>query len=118
MQACAEPARPHGWIDDDFVDAHTALHRLGWAHSVEAWAPAGELSGGVYGVAMGGLFVAESMFHRVTDAGRPRGPDRESELTARPEDLWPPWRLPADREVLLPASSTPSWRDSESSPRR
>lgn len=70
MQACAEPARPHGWIDDDFVDAYTALHRLGWAHSVEAWTPEGALAGGVYGVAIGGLFAAESMFHRVTDAGK------------------------------------------------
>jgi len=70
MRACAEPGRPHGWIDDDFVDAYTALHRLGWAHSIEAWTPDGALSGGVYGVAIGGLFAAESMFHRVTDAGK------------------------------------------------
>jgi leucyl/phenylalanyl-tRNA--protein transferase len=70
MRACAEPGRPHGWIDDDFVDAYTALHRLAWAHSVEAWTPEGGLAGGVYGVAIGGLFAAESMFHRVTDAGK------------------------------------------------
>jgi leucyl/phenylalanyl-tRNA---protein transferase len=70
MRACAEPGRPHGWIDDDFVDAYTALHRLGWAHSVEAWTPEATLVGGVYGVAIGGLFAAESMFHRVTDAGK------------------------------------------------
>jgi leucyl/phenylalanyl-tRNA---protein transferase len=70
MRACAEPGRPHGWIDDDFVDAYMALHRLGWAHSVEAWTPEGRLAGGVYGVAIGGLFAAESMFHRVTDAGK------------------------------------------------
>jgi leucyl/phenylalanyl-tRNA---protein transferase len=70
MRACAEPHRPHGWIDDDFVDAYTTLHRLGWAHSVEAWSAEGVLSGGLYGVAIGGLFAAESMFHRVTDAGK------------------------------------------------
>jgi len=70
MRACAEPGRPHGWIDDDFVDAYAALHRLGWAHSVEAWTQEGALAGGVYGVAIGGLFAAESMFHRVTDAGK------------------------------------------------
>ena len=70
MRACAEPSRPHGWIDDDFVDAYTALHRLGWAHSIEAWTAEGALAGGVYGVAIGGLFAAESMFHRVTDAGK------------------------------------------------
>jgi leucyl/phenylalanyl-tRNA--protein transferase len=70
MRACAEPGRPHGWIDDDFVDAYTALHGLSWAHSVEAWTPEGALAGGVYGVAIGDLFAAESMFHRVTDAGK------------------------------------------------
>jgi leucyl/phenylalanyl-tRNA--protein transferase len=70
MRACAEPTRPHGWIDDDFVDAYTALHRLGWAHSVEAWTRDGALAGGVYGLAIGGLFAAESMFHRATDAGK------------------------------------------------
>ena len=70
MRACADPSRPHGWIDDDFVDAYTTLHRLGWTHSVEAWAADGALVGGAYGVAIGGLFAAESMFHRVTDAGK------------------------------------------------
>jgi leucyl/phenylalanyl-tRNA---protein transferase len=70
MRACAEPHRPHGWIDDDFVVAYTTLHRLGWTHSVEAWTADGVLAGGVYGVAIGGLFAAESMFHRVTDAGK------------------------------------------------
>lgn len=70
MRACADPARPHGWIDDDFVRAYTTLHRLGWAHSVEARSADGALAGGVYGVAISGLFAAESMFHRVTDAGK------------------------------------------------
>jgi leucyl/phenylalanyl-tRNA---protein transferase len=70
MRACAEPHRAHGWIDDDFVDAYATLYRLGWTHSVEAWTPDGELAGGVYGVAIGGLLAAESMFHRVTDAGK------------------------------------------------
>jgi leucyl/phenylalanyl-tRNA---protein transferase len=70
MRACADPGRPHGWIDDDFVAAYAALHRLGWAHSVESWTAQGALAGGVYGVSIGGLFAAESMFHRVTDAGK------------------------------------------------
>jgi leucyl/phenylalanyl-tRNA---protein transferase len=70
MRACAEPHRPHGWIDDDFVDAYTELHRLGWTHSVEARTAEGVVAGGVYGVAIAGLFAAESMFHRVTDAGK------------------------------------------------
>jgi leucyl/phenylalanyl-tRNA--protein transferase len=70
MRACADGRRPGGWIDDSFVDAYTQLHELGWAHSVEAWTAAGELAGGVYGVAIDGLFAAESMFHRVSDAGK------------------------------------------------
>ena len=67
--ACADPARDGGWIDDDVVEAYTELHRLGWAHSVESWAD-GELVGGLYGVAIGGLFAGESMFHRTTDASK------------------------------------------------
>ena len=47
------------------------LHRLGWAHSVEAWSlDDGRLAGGLYGVAIGGLFAGESMFHRRTDASK------------------------------------------------
>jgi len=45
------------------------LHELGWAHSVEAWDDDG-LAGGLYGVAIGGLFAGESMFHRRTDASK------------------------------------------------
>ena len=52
------------------IGGYLALHELGWAHSVEAWTPDGVLSGGVYGVAIGGLFAAESMFHRSTDSGK------------------------------------------------
>ena len=69
MQACGDPARPGGWIDETFVSAYHALHRLGYAHSVEAWDADG-LQGGVYGVAIGGLFAAESKFHRRTDASK------------------------------------------------
>lgn len=57
------------WIDDDIVEAYTGLHRLGWAHSVEVWAD-GRLVGGVYGVAIGGLFAGEWMFHRERDASK------------------------------------------------
>ena len=75
MEACAETSRPHGWIDATFIDAYCELHRLGWAHSVEVWsdaADAGEpgLVGGVYGIAIGGFFAGESMFHRATDASK------------------------------------------------
>ncbi|MEX1007107.1 MAG: leucyl/phenylalanyl-tRNA--protein transferase [Acidimicrobiia bacterium] len=69
MRACADPRRPHGWIDEQFVTAYVALHRLGWAHSVEAWRD-DELAGGLYGVAIGGLFAAESKFHRERDASK------------------------------------------------
>jgi leucyl/phenylalanyl-tRNA--protein transferase len=69
MRGCADPARPHGWIDDPFVEAYTGLHRLGWAHSIEAWDAEG-LAGGVYGVAIGGLFAAESMFQRRPEASK------------------------------------------------
>lgn len=69
MWACADPARPHAWIDESFVDAYSELHRLGWAHSIEIWLD-DELAGGLYGVAIGGFFAGESMFHRVTDASK------------------------------------------------
>jgi leucyl/phenylalanyl-tRNA--protein transferase len=69
MRACADPRRPAGWIDDDFVRAYATLHELGWTHSVETWID-DELVGGLYGVAVGGLFAGESMFHRVTDASK------------------------------------------------
>jgi leucyl/phenylalanyl-tRNA--protein transferase len=69
MGACADPRRPHGWIDESFVDAYTRLHELGWAHSVETWRD-GALVGGLYGVRIGGLFAGESMFHRTTDASK------------------------------------------------
>ena len=69
MRACGDPSRPHGWIDDEFLAAYTRLHQLGWVHSVETWRD-GELVGGLYGVAINGLFAGESMFHRVTDASK------------------------------------------------
>jgi leucyl/phenylalanyl-tRNA--protein transferase len=69
IQACADPTRSGSWIDDEVVEAYTELHRLGWAHSVETWHE-DELVGGLYGVAIGGLFAGESMFHRVRDASK------------------------------------------------
>ena len=71
IRSCADPRRPHGWITRDIVDAYTAMHRLGYAHSVEAWSrDDGELAGGLYGVAIGGLFAGESMFSRQTGASK------------------------------------------------
>lgn len=71
IAACAEP-RPSGghWIHPSIIRAYRRLHELGWAHSVEAWDRAGGLAGGLYGVAIGGLFAGESMFHRATDASK------------------------------------------------
>jgi leucyl/phenylalanyl-tRNA--protein transferase len=69
MTRCADPSRDAGWITRDVAAAYGELHRLGWAHSVEAWQE-GELVGGLYGVAIGGLFAGESMFHQVRDASK------------------------------------------------
>jgi leucyl/phenylalanyl-tRNA---protein transferase len=69
LGGCADPRRASGWIDDDIREAYLRLHALGWAHSVEAWQD-GRLAGGLYGVAIGGLFAGESMFHRVRDASK------------------------------------------------
>lgn len=63
IAACADPRRPGGWIDPRIVGVYTELHQLGVVHSIEAWTPAGDLAGGLYGVSLGGLFAGESMFH-------------------------------------------------------
>jgi leucyl/phenylalanyl-tRNA---protein transferase len=70
MVACAEP-RPNqgGWISSEMIDAYTDLHQAGFAHSVETWRD-GRLVGGLYGVAIRGLFAGESMFSRETDASK------------------------------------------------
>ena len=76
IDACGDPSRPHGWISADVRAAYRRLHELGWVHSVEAWTVddqdghGGRLAGGLYGVAVGGLFAGESMFHRRTDASK------------------------------------------------
>lgn len=71
IRACAEPApgRPETWINDDIIEVYCELHRLGLAHSVEAWRE-DRLAGGIYGVALGGAFFGESMFSAVTDASK------------------------------------------------
>jgi leucyl/phenylalanyl-tRNA--protein transferase len=70
VTACAAPERSGAWITKEIEAAYGRLHRLGWAHSVEAWTPEGDLAGGLYGLAIGGLFAGESMFHRHTDASK------------------------------------------------
>jgi leucyl/phenylalanyl-tRNA--protein transferase len=67
MAGCAD--RPETWINAEITEAYERLHQRGDAHSLEIW-QSGELVGGVYGVAIGGAFFAESKFHRVTDASK------------------------------------------------
>lgn len=71
MQQCAAPrSRNDGtWIVPEMVETYTALHELGFAHSVESWR-GGELVGGLYGMALGKVFFGESMFARETDASK------------------------------------------------
>jgi leucyl/phenylalanyl-tRNA--protein transferase len=71
MRMCAEPApgRENTWISEELIGAYTELHERGYAHSVECWRD-GELAGGLYGVAIGGAFFAESMFSRARDASK------------------------------------------------
>jgi len=68
IAGCAD--REDTWITPTLRAAYVRLHRLGWAHSVEVWAADGSLAGGLYGVAVGALFSAESMFHRARDASK------------------------------------------------
>ena len=68
VAGCAD--RPETWINPTILELTLALHRMGHAHSVELRDATGALTGGVYGVALGGAFFAESMFSRVTDASK------------------------------------------------
>ncbi|MDH4387790.1 MAG: leucyl/phenylalanyl-tRNA--protein transferase [Fimbriimonas sp.] len=67
MWACRRP--DDNWITEDFVRVYGEAHQQGWGHSCEVWL-GDELVGGTYGIALGGAFFAESMFHRVTDASK------------------------------------------------
>ena len=67
IEACAK--REDTWINREIIESYTQMHELGYAHSVETWAN-DTLAGGLYGVAIGGAFFGESMFHRVTDASK------------------------------------------------
>jgi leucyl/phenylalanyl-tRNA---protein transferase len=70
VAGCAARGTEETWITPALRAAYERLHALGWAHSVEVWSLDGSLAGGLYGVAVGGLFAAESMFHRATDASK------------------------------------------------
>jgi leucyl/phenylalanyl-tRNA--protein transferase len=69
IRACAERPGTGTWINEEIIESYVALHRLGHAHSVEAW-DGDVLAGGLYGVHLGRAFFGESMFHRVTDASK------------------------------------------------
>jgi leucyl/phenylalanyl-tRNA--protein transferase len=72
IRACADADRADDggtWIDQEIFDSYCALHEAGYAHSLEAWL-GDRLAGGLYGVALGGAFFGESMFHEVTDASK------------------------------------------------
>jgi len=69
MVGCATARRHGNWISREFVTAYSRLHQLGHAHSVECWR-GGALAGGIYGVAIGGFFAGESMFHREDNASK------------------------------------------------
>ena len=71
IKACAAyaPNRPSSWITSEFINAYTDLHGQGHAHSLEIWQEE-KLVGGIYGVAIGGYFAGESMFHRVDNASK------------------------------------------------
>jgi leucyl/phenylalanyl-tRNA---protein transferase len=73
MRACAQAEREPGdsgtWISEEIIESYCALHQQGYAHSVEV-RQSGTLVGGLYGVALGGAFFGESMFHRITDASK------------------------------------------------
>jgi len=70
MQSCSYREKDNTWITPGFLKGYQMLHRLGWAHSVEAWNEKNELVGGVYGVAIGKFFAGESMFAYESDAGK------------------------------------------------
>jgi leucyl/phenylalanyl-tRNA--protein transferase len=71
MDECAKPAagRESTWINDPILNLYSALHRMGYAHSIECWQN-DELVGGLYGVSIGGAFFGESMFSRVSNASK------------------------------------------------
>ncbi len=73
LHLCGETRANHTWIIPELARGYVQLHELGWAHSVEVWekGPQGrELVGGIYGLAIGGMFAGESMFHLRTDASK------------------------------------------------
>ena len=71
MEGCAASVsnRPKTWINSQIIELYTALHDMGFAHSIECWRN-GLLAGGLYGIALGGVFFGESMFSRERDSSK------------------------------------------------
>ena len=70
IRGCADGSREDGWITEEFIEAYTRLHELGWAHSIEVFDRSGRLAGGLYGIRIEGFFSGESMFHVERDASK------------------------------------------------
>lgn len=87
VRACAEGRSDGVWLTEELAGAYDELHRAGVAHSVESW-NAGRLVGGLFGVAIGGLFTSESMFHRAPDAGNHALVGTATHLAERGYALW------------------------------
>ena len=87
VEECALRRDDGVWLTPRLAEAYLALHEAGWAHSVEVWRD-GALAGGLFGVALGGLYTSESMFHRVPDAGNVALVATAAHLTARGYVLW------------------------------
>jgi leucyl/phenylalanyl-tRNA--protein transferase len=97
--ATSQSRRHSTWITPGIRRAYTELHQLGHAHSVEVWCE-GKLAGGTYGVALGGLFAAESMFYRVRDASKVALVHLAAHLRARGYELWDIQQLTSHTESL------------------
>lgn len=99
MEGCATPGpgRRGTWITREFLDAYIELHEQGHAHSLECWQN-GQLVGGIYGVAIGGFFAGESMFHRASNASKVALYHLIEHLSQREFDLF-------DIQMLTPITS-------------
>ncbi len=87
VAACGGERQGGAWLSRRLADAYLEAHAAGFAHSVEIWC-GGRLAGGLFGVAIGGLFTSESMFHRVSDAGSAALVATHAHLAARDFTLW------------------------------
>jgi leucyl/phenylalanyl-tRNA--protein transferase len=87
VAACGGAREGGAWLSGRLVDVYCEAHAAGFAHSVEIWC-GGRLAGGLFGVAIGGLFTSESMFHHVSDAGNAALVATHARLAARDFTLW------------------------------